>query len=71
MATDYQPKIEDRQMKIRKTVTLIRKKTRLDKAVIAERLMLFGVENIGQVFPDIEKDLNNIKQKLKQDSQLK
>lgn len=53
----YYPKMFDRSNKIRKTVDEIRRLTHLDKTVIAERLMDYGVQNLYKVFPEIsEKD---------------
>ena len=52
MATVYQPKLIDKNMKIRKAVAAIRKKTKLDKSLIAERIMSYGVENMEHVFPE-------------------
>lgn len=50
--TVYQPRIIDRNLKIRRTVAQVRKKTRLDKASIAERMMAFAADRITEVFPE-------------------
>ena len=56
MANEYQPKVPDRNRKIRKTVESVRKKTRVDKSVIVERILLFGIEHIGEIFPEFDKN---------------
>ena len=50
--TVYQPRIVDRNLKIRRTVAQVRKKTRLDKAIIAERMMAFAADRINEAFPE-------------------
>lgn len=54
MATDYRLALKDRNGKIRKTVELVRKKTRLDKSQIAECLMTYGAARVGEIFPGLD-----------------
>ena len=59
MATEYQPKIADRNRKIRKTVEIVRKKTRLDKSLIVERMMCYSADKITDIFPELANQSGN------------
>lgn len=52
-AVFYQPKLPDRNRRIRKTIDMVRRKTRLDKTVIAERMLNFSADKIGEIFPEL------------------
>ena len=54
MKTEYQPRITDRNQKIRKVISQVRQRTRLDKALIAERMMNYSVDRIGEIFPELK-----------------
>ena len=54
MATDYRLTLKDRNQKIRKTVEQVRKKTRLDKSLIAECLMKYGEARVMEIFPGLD-----------------
>ena len=49
----YQPKLPDRNRRIRKTIDMVRRKTRLDKTIIAERMLNFSADKIGEIFPEL------------------
>lgn len=50
MTKEYQPKIYDEKGEIRKAVQSIRKKTRLEKAVIVERLLRAAINQADTIF---------------------
>lgn len=54
MATGYRLTLKDRNQKIRKTVDLVRSKTRLDKSQIAECLMKYGAAKVMEIFPGLD-----------------
>lgn len=54
MATDYRLTLKDRNRKIRKAVELVRKKTSLDKSLIAECLMKYGAARVMEIFPGLD-----------------
>jgi len=54
METDYRLTLKDRNRKIRKTVELVRKKTCLDKSLIAECLMKYGAARVMEIFPGLD-----------------
>ena len=53
---EYRPIIRDQRGKIRKTVNAVRKKTKIDKSIITERMMLYSVENLEAIFPEVVKN---------------
>lgn len=55
MPTDYQPRIADRNLRIRKAINNVRKKTRLDKSLIVERMLIYSIEKVTDIFPELEK----------------
>ena len=55
MPTDYQPRIADRNLRIRKAINNVRKKTRLDKSLIVERMLIYSIEKVTDIVPELEK----------------
>ncbi len=58
----YQPKLPDRNRRIRKTIDMVRRKTRLDKTIIAERMLNFSADKIGEIFPELAQSAKNKKE---------
>ena len=55
MTNDYQPRINDRDRKIRRAVTIVRKKTGLDKSLIVKRMLIYSCNRASEIFPELAK----------------